>query len=90
MATIIFNASDIETVQPMTADTKDTKSAEANSSLFTLQSSLKTAKDIPEDVRHAVPFAAWLDAHPIVSTIFMAIMAVMTFYAVLFYDFTIH
>ena len=76
MATIVFNTSDIETIQPIVADQSISEE--------------RTIKNTPDEVRYTVPGASWMDAHPTLSNIIIGIMAVLAFYVVLFYNFTTH
>lgn len=77
----IYNQSDIETIQPMTTDQTFSKER-------TMRQEPKA--DVSSDVRNAVFFASWMDAHPTLSNIIIGIMAVLAFYVVLTYNFTTH
>lgn len=45
--------------------------------------------DIPMEVKMIIPFAVWLEHHPIISNILLVLMSIALTLAVFMYDFTI-
>jgi hypothetical protein len=80
--TFIFNASDIETIQPTVINPQTAIRARQ-------ERQERIASDIPAEIRYIVPFASWMDRHPVITNIIIVIMALALAYAVFTYEFTI-
>lgn len=48
----------------------------------------ETSREIPADVRMVVPFAGWIDRHPMVANVIIGLGIVALCWVVLTYDFT--
>lgn len=58
-----------------------------NSDVETVQPQ-EADREIPTDVRMVVPFAAWIDRHPMVANVIIGLGIVALCWVVLTYDFT--
>ena len=66
------NASDIETVQPCIVGSRTDKEQDT----------------IPAEIRYIVPFAGWIERHPRLSNIGLALLGLALAWVVLNYEFT--
>jgi hypothetical protein len=51
---------------------------------------MKQNDEIPMSIRCIVPFAKWMEKHPVLSNIILIIEAIALMYVVLTYNFTTH
>lgn len=58
-----------------------------NSDVETVQPQ-KASREIPTDVRMVVPFAGWMDRHPVLTNVIIGLGIVALCWVVLTYDFT--
>jgi len=79
--TIIFNASDIKTVQPTVSNTVSVKSSRRERK--------QCVSDLPDEIRYCVPFAGWMDRHPLITNGLLILMAIALLWIILTYEFTI-
>ena len=49
---------------------------------------MKQKDEIPASVRCIIPFAGWIDRHPVITNIILIAGAIALFWMVLTYDFT--
>ena len=79
--TIIFNASDIETVQPTVSNPVSVKSSRRKRK--------QCVSDLPDEIRYCVPFAGWMDRHPVLTNALLILMAIALAWVIFTYEFTI-
>ena len=77
--TIVFNASDVETIQPSVVNPVSSRRRERK----------QRVSDLPDEIRYCVPFAGWMNRHPVLTNTLLVLMAIALAWVIFTYEFTI-